>query len=85
MITLATLTGAVLVALGKEYAGLFSNDDALASEISEAGGDIGELAWRLPLSKKYNKMINSKARGYEKYRRTRRRLDYGCAISSALR
>ena len=60
MITLATLTGAVLVALGKEYAGLFSNDDALASEISEAGGDIGELAWRLPLSKKYNKMIDSK-------------------------
>ena len=60
MITLATLTGAVLVALGKEYAGLFSNDDALASEISEAGGDIGELAWRLPLSKKYNKMIDLK-------------------------
>ena len=60
MITLATLTGAILVALGKEYAGLFSNDDALASQISEAGQDIGELAWRLPLSKKYNKMIDSK-------------------------
>jgi leucyl aminopeptidase len=60
MITLATLTGAILVALGKEYAGLFSNDDALASQISEAGEDIGELAWRLPLSKKYNKLIDSK-------------------------
>jgi leucyl aminopeptidase len=60
MITLATLTGAILVALGKEYAGLFSNDDALASQISEAGQDIGEPAWRLPLSKKYNKMIDSK-------------------------
>ena len=60
IITLATLTGAILVALGKEYAGLFSNDDALASKISEAGQDIGEFAWRLPLSKKYNKMINSK-------------------------
>ena len=60
MITLATLTGAILVALGKEYAGLFSNDDALASEISQAGQDIGELAWRLPLSKKYNKLIDSK-------------------------
>ena len=60
MITLATLTGAILVALGKEYAGLFSNDDTLASQIGEAGKDIGELAWRLPLSKKYNKMIDSK-------------------------
>jgi leucyl aminopeptidase len=60
MITLATLTGAILVALGKEYAGLFSNDDGLASEISEAGQEIGELAWRMPLSKKYNKMIDSK-------------------------
>ncbi len=60
IITLATLTGAILVALGREYAGLFSNDDALASQICEAGRDIGELAWRLPLSKKYNKMIDSK-------------------------
>ena len=60
IITLATLTGAILVALGREYAGLFSNDEVLASQIGEAGQDIGELAWRLPLSKKYNKMINSK-------------------------
>ena len=54
------LTGAILVALGKEYAGLFFNDDALASQIVEAGQDAGELAWRMPLSKKYNKMIDSK-------------------------
>ncbi len=60
MITVATLTGAILVALGKEYAGLFSNDDDLAAKISEAGLETGEKAWRLPLSKKYNKMINSK-------------------------
>ncbi len=60
IVTLATLTGAILVALGKEYAGLFSNDDDLASKISEAGLDTGEKAWRLPLSKKYNKMIDSK-------------------------
>jgi leucyl aminopeptidase len=60
IITLATLTGAILVALGKEYAGLFSNDNTLASEIAEAGQEIGELAWRLPLSKKYNKLIDSK-------------------------
>ncbi|MBT3069845.1 leucyl aminopeptidase [Rhodomicrobium sp. Az07] len=60
MITLATLTGAILVALGKEYAGLFSNDDKLASEITDAGADSGELAWRMPLSKKYNKLIDGK-------------------------
>jgi leucyl aminopeptidase len=59
-ITLATLTGAILVALGKENAGLFSNDDALASRITEAGLDTGETVWRLPLSKKYNKMLDSK-------------------------
>jgi leucyl aminopeptidase len=60
IVTLATLTGAILVALGKEYAGLFSNDDDLAAKIAEAGLDTGEKAWRLPLSKKYNKMIDSK-------------------------
>jgi leucyl aminopeptidase len=60
IITLATLTGAILVALGKEYAGLFSNDDALAARIAEAGLDTGETVWRMPLSKKYNKMIDSK-------------------------
>jgi leucyl aminopeptidase len=60
LITLATLTGAVLVALGKENAGLFSNDDDLAARILEAGLETGETAWRLPLSKKYNKMIDSK-------------------------
>ncbi len=60
IVTLATLTGAVLVALGKENAGLFSNDDTLASQIAEAGLDTGETAWRLPLSKKYNKALDSK-------------------------
>jgi leucyl aminopeptidase len=60
MVTLATLTGAILVALGKEHAGLFSNDDELASKLIQAGLDTGEKAWRLPLSKKYNKMIDSK-------------------------
>jgi leucyl aminopeptidase len=60
VITLATLTGAILVALGKENAGLFSNDDALATQITEAGLDTGETVWRMPLSKKYNKEIDSK-------------------------
>ncbi len=60
MITLATLTGAIMVALGKENAGLFSNDDTLASQVTEAGLDTGETVWRLPLSKKYNKALDSK-------------------------
>ncbi len=60
IVTLATLTGAILVALGKENAGLFANDDALASQITEAGLDTGETVWRLPLSKKYNKALDSK-------------------------
>ena len=60
MVTLATLTGAIIVALGKENAGLFSNDDRLAEELTTAGLDTGETVWRLPLSKKYDKMIDSK-------------------------
>jgi leucyl aminopeptidase len=60
IVTLATLTGAILVALGKENAGLFSNDDTLSSQITEAGLDTGDTAWRLPLSKKYNKALDSK-------------------------
>jgi leucyl aminopeptidase len=60
MITLATLTGAILVALGKENAGLFSNDDAIANQLTEAGLDTGETVWRMPLSKKYDKAIDSK-------------------------
>ena len=60
MIDLATLTGAIMVALGKEYAGLFSNDDALASRLSEAGEAEGEKVWRLPMGEAYDKMIDSK-------------------------
>ena len=60
VITLATLTGAILVALGKENAGLFANDDALATQLTEAGLDTGETIWRLPLSKKYNKLLDLK-------------------------
>jgi leucyl aminopeptidase len=60
MVTLATLTGAVIIALGKEHAGLFSNDDDLAEQLSAAGYSSGEKVWRLPLHDKYNKLINSK-------------------------
>jgi leucyl aminopeptidase len=60
MINLATLTGAVLVALGQENAGLFSNDDTLAERIAAASKATGEGVWRLPLSPAYDKMIDSK-------------------------
>ncbi|MET0569247.1 MAG: leucyl aminopeptidase [Hyphomicrobiaceae bacterium] len=60
MVDLATLTGAIIVALGKEYAGLFSNDDRLAGELSEAGETTGEKVWRMPLAKAYDKMIDGR-------------------------
>ncbi len=59
IIDLATLTGAVMAALGEEYAGLFSYDDALAQEILDAGKSVDEEVWRLPMNKAYNKMIDS--------------------------
>jgi leucyl aminopeptidase len=60
MIDLATLTGAVMVALGKYYAGLFSNNDTLAEKLSAAGLTTGERVWRLPLGPEYDKLIDSK-------------------------
>ncbi len=60
MIDLATLTGAIIVALGKEYAGLFANDDKLAGELLDASESTGEKIWRMPLDKAYDKMIESK-------------------------
>jgi leucyl aminopeptidase len=60
VINLATLTGAVMVALGKEHAGLFSNNDELANQLIAAGCATGEKLWRLPLGPKYDKMIDSK-------------------------
>jgi leucyl aminopeptidase len=60
MIDLATLTGAIMVALGKEYAGMFCNDDTLAGQLSEAGVATGEKVWRMPLDKGFDKMIESK-------------------------
>ncbi|HKJ60926.1 MAG TPA: leucyl aminopeptidase, partial [Hyphomicrobiales bacterium] len=60
MITLATLTGAIIVALGKEHAGMFANDDDLAGQLSKAGNDTGDKVWRLPLGPKYDKLLSSK-------------------------
>ena len=60
MINLATLTGAILVALAQEHAGLFTNSDELAERLSAAGTATGETVWRMPLGKAYDKMIDSK-------------------------
>jgi leucyl aminopeptidase len=60
MVNLATLTGAVIVALGHHFAGLFSNDDELANRLNEAGAGTGEKVWRMPLAKEYDKLIDSK-------------------------
>ncbi len=60
IVDLATLTGAVLVALGQEYAGLFANDDDLAEKLVAAGKATGEKLWRLPLAPAYDKLIDSK-------------------------
>jgi leucyl aminopeptidase len=60
MVNLATLTGAIMVALGQEHAGLFSNHDELASRLVAAGQDTGEKLWRMPLGAEYDKQIDSK-------------------------
>src|SRR5690606_11724317 len=60
MVNLATLTGAILVALGNSYAGLFSNDNALAERLFAAGNSTGEKVWRMPLGPEYDKLIDTK-------------------------
>jgi len=60
IVDLATLTGAIIVSLGSEYAGLFSNDDKLSKQIIDAGKKVEEKVWRMPLHKNYDKLINSK-------------------------
>jgi len=61
IVDLATLTGAIIVALGHEHAGLFSNDDELSGQLVSAGGSVGEALWRLPLGAEYDKQIDSDA------------------------
>jgi leucyl aminopeptidase len=59
MVDLATLTGAMIVALGNEYGGMFSNDDGLAAQLTAAAAAAGDPLWRLPLGDAYNKLIDS--------------------------
>ena len=60
IIDLATLTGAIIISLGSEYAGLYSNNDKLSKQLYQAGEDVEEKVWRMPLHKNYDKLINSK-------------------------
>ena len=60
MVDLATLTGAIIVSLGSEYAGLFSNDEKLSNQLIEAGEKVDEKLWRMPLHKNFDKLIDSK-------------------------
>jgi leucyl aminopeptidase len=59
MVELSTLTGAIIVALGHERAGLFCNDTELSNRLRAAGSGIGEKLWRMPLGPKYDKLIYS--------------------------
>ena len=78
IVDLATLTGAIIVCLGSEYAGLFSNDDKLSKQIFEAGEKVEEKVWRMPLHKNYDKLMNSK-----KCRRTKYKLCWRCWINNS--
>ena len=60
IVDLATLTGAIIVSLGSEYAGLFSNDDKLSQQLIKSGEHVEEKVWRMPLNKNYDKLIDSK-------------------------
>ena len=60
MVDLATLTGAIIVSLGSEYAGLFSNNDKLSKQLLSAGEKVDEKLWRMPLHKNFDKLIDSK-------------------------
>ena len=59
IIDLATLTGAILISLGHEWAGLFSNDDELASKLQSAGESSGDKLWRMPLGEAFDRLIDS--------------------------
>lgn len=60
IVDLATLTGAIVIGLGHHHAGLFTNDDSLASQLTDAGMAEGERVWRLPLGPEYDRLLKSK-------------------------
>lgn len=60
IVDLATLTGAIVISLGHEHAGVFSNDDGLVSELQAAGRISGETVWHMPLGERYDKLLKSR-------------------------
>ena len=80
LIDMATLTGACVVALGERYAGLFSNDDALAAKITLSGDKTGERCWRLPLPDDYKDLLKSQLADINNMPKSR----WGGAITAAL-
>ncbi len=85
MIDLATLTGAIMVALGQEYAGLFANDDKLVDRLVAAGEETGERVWRMPLGARIRQDDRFEVRRHEEYRRPSRRCHHRRATSRPLR
>ena len=85
MVNLATLTGAILVALGNEHAGLFSNNDELAQRLTETGKATGEKVWRMPLSLRLRQDAGLQVRRHEERRRPSCRLHHGSAVPATLR
>jgi leucyl aminopeptidase len=59
MVDLATLTGAMIISLGYEYGGMFSNDDEIAQKLADAGNKTGDKVWRMPLGDAYDKLMDS--------------------------
>ena len=59
VVDLATLTGAIIISLGHEHAGMFCNDDGLAKQLKTAGNAVGERLWRMPIGEAYDKLIDS--------------------------
>ncbi len=71
MVNLATLTGAIIIALGHQKAGLFSNNDELAAKLLDAGETTGEPLWRFPLTEEYDRMLDSPAADMQNITNTR--------------
>ena len=85
MVDLATLTGAMIIALGHEYGGMFSNDDGLAGKLDAAGKAVGDKLWRMPLGEPYDKLIEFADRRHEECRPARGRIDHRRRLPPALR
>ncbi len=86
MIDLATLTGAIIVALGNEYAGLYANNEDLAKQLTAAGTAVGEKLWRMPLGEAYDRDIDSEAADVKNIgSQPQWRLDHRRAVHPALR